>query len=158
VQLLFFTPYSSRTCTRTVPCSRNLESIFRPRLLFGNRQGVQLMNSYRINVRTALSISSLPPFSMNRVPCSIYSYPLPTVPEFLLQCCTPTRRSQDLHSKSAHSSPTPDLNISKHGGSSARLQNRTAVETVRRSSFPVPQPPLVFTCLYYHWTLFFLQI
>jgi hypothetical protein len=96
-----------RTCTRRFPYSRNLESIFRPRFLFGNRQGVQLMDSYRIHplgdyqdikVRTALPISSFPPFSMNRVPCSIYSYPLPTVPEFLLQCCTPTRGS---HQRSA---------------------------------------------------------
>jgi hypothetical protein len=38
------------TSTRTFPYSRNLESISRPRLLFGNRQGFQLMDPYRIHL------------------------------------------------------------------------------------------------------------
>jgi hypothetical protein len=36
------TPYCSSYWYTDISCSRNLESIFRPRLLFGNRQGVQL--------------------------------------------------------------------------------------------------------------------
>jgi hypothetical protein len=39
-----------RPRTRTFPDNRNLESIFRPRLLFGKRQGFQLIDSYRIHL------------------------------------------------------------------------------------------------------------
>ena len=99
-----FTPYSSSYLHTEIPLQPKSGVYFPPQIAFRQTSGVSVNRfvSYPpyqdIKMRTALPISNLPPFSMNRVPCSIYSYPLPTVPEFLLQCCTPTRRS---HQRSA---------------------------------------------------------